>query len=159
MIQVEKLAAEAILEKGVRVALPAPFLLRVLFVREVGFIIKQPTMGQLFRVSSLSVKTGFDLSGLESGGINEAHRLVTNHCKSLTLILAALMIRGKWRSKLFSRLLAWWMLWRLTPRKLAEIALVCVAMSGIEDFTTTIRLIGTMRITAPKNLSRDVQGS
>jgi len=159
MTPVEKQAAEAILEKGVRVALPAPFILRLFFVQSVGFSIKRPTMGQLLKVSYLSLNSGFDLSSLESGGINEAHRLVTSHGRDILHIVATLMIRGKWSSTMFSRLLAWWMLWKLTPRKLAEIILVCVAMSGLEDFTTTIRLIGTMRITAPKNLSHDNQGS
>lgn len=152
-------AADTILDKGVRVQLPAPFLLSLVFVRSVGFILRQPTLGQLLRVSSVALAAGFDLGNLESGGINEAHRLVKQHARALAKIAALLMLRGRLRGQLFAGLLARWLVWKLTPRKLAEITLISVAMSGIEDFTSTIRLIGAMRITHPKNLSHDSDGS
>lgn len=159
MDNVGRQAANTILDKGVRVHLPAPFLLRVLFVRSVGFTLMQPTLGQLLRVSSVALAAGFDIDRLEKGGLNEAHRLVTQHTRSLAKIAAILMIRGKFRGQLFAGLLARWLVWKLTPRKLAEITLIAVAMSGMEDFTSTIRLIGAMRLTRPKNLSHDSDGS
>ena len=48
---------------------------------------------------------------------------------------------------------------KLTPKKLAEIVLIVVALGGVQDFTDSIRLIRSMRITAPKNLSPTDQGS
>lgn len=160
MKQTERQAAETILDKGVRVRLPAPFFLRM-FTRQVSLVMRQPRMGTLLHVARLSLKADFDIKDLETGELNEAHRLVKQHSKTLARIAAVLFLNGKWKIRLFALPLAGWLLWKLTPRKLAEVAVLAVAYGGIQDFTTTIRLIGAMQmnLTAPKNLSREENGS
>jgi hypothetical protein len=156
----EQNAADTILEKGVRVKLPAPFFLR-LFCREIGLVLRQPKYGTLLYVSRISLKAGFDVSKLESGELGEVHELLRRNIMPLSRIMAVLFLNGKWKIRLFARPVARWLMWKLTPRKMAEIALLAVAFAGYEDFTTTIRLIGAMRMkaTAPRNLSHDESGS
>ena len=160
MNETERLAAETILEKGVRVKLPAPFFLRP-FWPEIGLKIRQPKYGTLLHVAQLSLKAGFDVTKLETGEFAEVHALYDQYLKPLSRIIAVLFFNSKWGIRLFSRIMALWLIWHLTPRKMAEITVVAVAFSGYEDFTTTIRLIGAMRMkaTAPRNLSHEKNGS
>jgi hypothetical protein len=160
MKNTERLAADTILERGVRVKLPAPFFLR-LFSRNVHLTLRQPRYGTLLHVARISLKAGFDITKLDSGDINAAHEIISQYARPVARIAAILFLDSKWKIKLFSRILANWLIWKLTPRKMAEIAMLAVAYGGIEDFTTTIRLIGAMRMkaTAPRNLSQKENGS
>lgn len=155
-MSIEAQVADTILEKGVRVKLPAPFFLP--FRKTIGVIIHQPTMRTLLEVSSIALRSGFQLEKL-TGDIDSAHQAVKDHTPAVVKIVATLMLNGRVKIALFRGILRWWLMNNLTARKLGEITLVTVAFSGIQDFTTSIRLIGTMRVTAPKNLSQDLRGS
>lgn len=159
-MKTERQAADTILEKGVRVQLPAPFFLR-LFKKEIILVLRQPRFGTMLHVASVSLKAGFEIEKLQTGELNAAHESVSQYARPLARIAAYLFLNGKWKIKFFSKLLANWLLWKLTPRRMAEIAILAVAYGGIQDFTTTIRLIGamTMNVTAPKNLSHNKSGS
>lgn len=160
MKDTERHAADTILERGVRVKLPAPLFLRP-FRREINLILRQPRYGTLLYVARISLKAGFDVSKLDNGDINSAHEIISKYAKPVARIAAVLFLDSKWRIRLFSRVMAKWLIWKLTPRKMAEIAILAVAYGGIEDFTTTIRLIGAMRMkaTGPRNLSQKENGS
>lgn len=158
MKSIEQYAADTILEKGVRVRIPAPFFLRIFLVKRIGLLFHQPYLGTLMHVARLSVKDGFDLAEL-NGEINDVHELVLKHSKTLRKIVAVLYLNSGWKIRLFTGLVAKWLEYKLTPSKLAEIAVVVVAYSRLEDFTSTIRLIGAMRITSPRNLSHTENGS
>jgi hypothetical protein len=153
----EQRVAETILEKGVRVQLPAPFFLP--FRKNVGLILRQPKAGTLFYTANIFVRSGIDINNLATGDIGEAHQVVVKNMKPMVRIIAALFLNSKWKIKLFCRPLANWLMWKLTARKMGEIAVLAIAYGGVQNFTTTIRLIGAMRITAPKNLSPTDEGS
>lgn len=159
MEHIEQRVSDAILEKGVRVKLPAPFLLRLVFIRNISLVLRQPGAGTLLHVARLSLQSGFNIDSLNKGEINEVHRMIEAHAKTMAKICAVLFLNGKWKIRLFARPFANWLMWKLTARKMAEIALLAVVYGGYQDFTTTIRLIATGRITTPKNLSPDVRGS
>jgi hypothetical protein len=155
MQHTERLAADTILERGVRVRLPAPFFLR-LFTRTIGVAMKQPTMGTLFHVARVSLAHDIDIGKLTD--FNSALQLVATHGRPMLRIVAILLLRTDTRIALFWRPMCWWVR-KLPPRRLAEIALMAVTFGGIEDFTTTIRLLWAMKITTPRNLSQEAQGS
>jgi hypothetical protein len=159
MENVERRAAETILEKGVRVKLPAPFLLRLLFIRNIHLVLRQPNMGTLLNFSTEALKSKMDVSKLKDGNIMEALTMVCEKAVPVSRMLAYLFLRSEWKIKLFTRLTAHYLLWALTPTRQAEIFLLAVAFGRVEDFTTTIRLIEAMKITTPKNLSPDEKGS
>jgi hypothetical protein len=159
MENVEKRAAETILKKGVRVKLPAPFLLRMLFIRNINPVLRQPNMGTLLSFSTEALKSNMDVSKLKGGNILEALAMVHENAVPVSRMLAYLLLRSKWKIRLFTRPMANYLLWKLTPTRQAEIFLLAVAFGRVEDFTTTIRLIMAMKITTPKNLSPDEKGS
>jgi hypothetical protein len=159
MENVERRAAETILEKGVRVKLPAPFLLRILFIRNIHPVLRQPNMGTLLHFSTEALKSKMDVSRLKSGEIMEALTMVHENAVPVSRMLAYLFLRSEWKIKLFTRWYAHYLLWALTPTRQAEIYMLAVAFGRMEDFTTTIRLIEAMKMTTPKNLSPDEKGS
>jgi hypothetical protein len=159
--QVEVRAAEAILEKGVRVMLPAPFLLRMLLWRkEIPVVIRQPRWRTLLGVAGVIKKTGLKVEELD-GDFAGAFDVLRKYSKPMARITAMYMIDRKWGNRLCSGLLARYLVNRLTLRKVAEICLVAMAFSGLEDFTTSIRLITgqATKMMATKNLSPDGSGS
>jgi hypothetical protein len=93
------------------------------------------------------------------GSLMEAHNMIVNHTKPVCRMIAYLFLRSKWRIRLFTRLFADYLLWALTPTRMAEITLLAVAFGRVEDFTTTIRLLLAMKLTMPKDLSPDEKGS
>lgn len=157
--ETERRAAETILERGVRVKLPAPRFLRLLGKKEISVTIRQPGMGTLLNVSELSLKSGFSFEGIDSGNLDAAHQLIAGHTKTLMRIVAVILLRSKWRIRLFSGMLSRWLLWKLTPNRLLEMVLMIVTFSGVQDFTNTIRLIRSMSVTMPRNLSPTSEGS
>ena len=155
----EQLAAETLLENGVRITVPAPFFFRLIGKKTIKLKLRQPTLRTLLIVSGMSLKAGFSFDGIDAGNIDAAHDLINTHAKILARIVAVFILRKKRIIKLFSGLLGNYLLDKLTPKKLAEIVLIVVALGGVQDFTDSIRLIRSMRITAPKNLSPTDQGS
>ena len=156
---IEQLAAERILESGVRVKLPAPLFLRIFGKKTISPVLKAPFRGGLFYISKLSLKAGFDFAGIDEGGLDEVHKLVIQHTKTMSLILAVAFLRARWAIKLFLRPVAFWFTWNTTNRKTAEIIMTLSILSSPQDFTNSIRLIRSMKITAPKNLSPMKKGS
>jgi len=155
----EQIAAETILESGVRVKLPAPLFLRVFGKKEISVVIRQPYLGTLMHLSRLSLKADFDLDGIDQGKLDEAHKLMAEHGPTIARMAAVVILNGKLKIRLFSGLLANYLLWKLKPRRLIEVVILIITLSGVQDFTTSIRLIRSMKMTTPKNLSPQDQGS
>ncbi|HAQ21108.1 MAG TPA: hypothetical protein DCR40_18025 [Prolixibacteraceae bacterium] len=157
--EIQRRAAETILERGVRVRLPAPRFLRLLGKKEIAVTIGQPYLGTLEHLSMLSLKAGFSFEGIDTGDLDAAHRLIAAHSKTVRRILAVMILNSKLKIFLFSGVLASWLKWKVKPHRLLELFLVIVTLSGMEDFTNTIRLIRSMRVTMPRNLSPTGEGS
>ena len=157
--RIEQRAAETILENGVRVSIPAPFFLRLFGKKTIKLKLRQPTLRTLMVVSSLALEAGFSFEGIDSGNLDAAHELIQTHAKTLARIVAVFILRKKRKIQLFSGMLANYLLDKTTSRKMAEIVLLIVAIGGVQDFTDSIRLIRSMRVTTPKNLSPTDQGS
>ena len=156
---IERRAAETILERGVRVKLPAPRFLRLIGKKEISVTIRQPNMGTLLHVSRLSLKAGFSFEGIDAGNLDAAHELISKHTKTCIRIVAIIILGSKFKIWLFSGMLRRWLMGKVTPRRLFELILMTVTMSGVQDFTNAIRLIRSMRVTMPRNLSPESKGS
>jgi len=156
---VERRAAETILERGVRVPIPAPRFLRLLGKKQIKVMIRQSHLGTLEHFSTLELKEGFSFEGIDSGNLDAAHEMISKHGKTVRKLLAIVILDSRLKIWLFSDLLASWLKWKLTPKRLLEVFLVAVTISGVEDFTNTIRLIRSMRVTMPRNLSPTSKGS
>jgi hypothetical protein len=158
-VGVELKAADTLLERGVRASFRAPLLLRVFGKKTLGLTYRQPTMGLLVCISREYLKMGIDVEALEGGSVEEAHRLLARNGLGVARIAAMGWLRTRVRIRLLTGIVARWMLWRLSPQQLRDVLLLLVTLSGVQDFTTTIRCLRAMNMMSPKELSREASGS
>lgn len=159
--EVQRKAAETMLERGVRVPLPAPRFLRVFGKKTVNITIHQPYLRTIQTGALLALKKGFSLDSLTEGKTDAALELIVKHGPTVSHCVAVYVLNGKWLNRLFSRTLGAWLFSKLTSSRLLEISVTIVLMSRYQDFTSSIRLFKQMSITmmTPKNLSPKEMGS
>lgn len=155
----EQLAAETLLERGVRVKLPAPRFFQALGRKTISLIVKQPYLGTMLHLSRLCLKAEFNLDEVDEGKPEAAHRLMRDHGKTVARMVAVTILNSRVKIKLFSGIMSTYLLWHMKPNDLVKTAALIVTLSGIQDFTNTIRLVRSMTMTRPRNLSPEVQGS
>jgi hypothetical protein len=155
IMETEKQAAEVLLDRGVGWKLSAPWYLRILGKKTVTVTIKPLRLGTLLELSRLYAGMNIDASQLEK----DPTLLVNKHATTVCRIAAVCMLNKKGRIWMFSGFLTKFLLSRLTANALLEVMIFISTYSGVEAFIDTIRLIGEMRMTAPRNLSPEDQGS
>lgn len=157
--EVQKLAADTLLERGVRFPIPAPFLLRIFGKKVINLTLYPPKMGTLISISKGLVDMEVDPSVLDEGDVGKAYSLIAEHGKAMCRIMAIAVLNGKWRIKLFSGILTSWLNWKLDARRLAELFMAITTLSGLQYFTSTIRYLPAMSITKRRSLSPADKGS
>jgi hypothetical protein len=157
-INTELRAAETLLQRGVKVKAHAPLLLRIFGKKTIAFNLTQPKAGTLHRVASYYLRTGISQTQLHEITTEEALAVITVHGKNINKAVAAAILNGYWRGKLFINPFAWWLNWHLSPRAILTLMDILITYGGVEDFMTTTRLVRSMKITAP-NLGQKTKGS
>ncbi len=149
-IDKEKRAASLLLKRGVKVQVLAPLFLRLFGKKKIQFVITAPTAATLIKISykylSMRIEESDDLT------IPEAFTMLKNHSKSMTDIIAIAILndpKKMWMYKIFSRFLST----SLQQEEINYLFHLLVIYGGVEDFINTIRLMETMKITKPMNLS------
>lgn len=156
---IEQQAAKTLLERGVKLSLPAPIALRLIGKKKLGFTVRQPKMGTLYRIASLYLGMGIDIASLDNTNMDDGFKLITAHGKTMCRIAAYAILNRFLIGKIFTGPLAWWIFKKANPAELYTIFYAIVIFSGVADFLNTIRLTSTMMITTPRNLSQEAQGS
>ncbi len=154
----EFIAAETLLERGVKVKIKAPLLLRMFGKKTLAIRIKQPCFGTLIRISSYYLSAGITEEQLKEIDQEKAMALCAVHGKTFFLILATAILNGYLLGKLFTNPLALYLQWKVKPEALCALTELLVVFSGTRDFMSTIRSVRMMKITQP-NLSPMSQGS
>ena len=153
MEDVEIKTVDTILDKGVRVPIPAPFLFRVFGIRTIALVVRRPVMGNMLRISGMYLKMGIG-DELKEQDMNNWIALFRRTAKPASRIVAIGILRGRVSGWLFCRPLAWWLRWHTDSRQLSELADLLVALSGVQDFMNTITFLREMKITSPANVSQ-----
>lgn len=151
----EKHAAEILLNRGVTWPVPAPWFLRILGKKKMKITVRALKLGTLLELSYLYAAMGIKEDDLKK----DPHGLIRSHLKSVCLAVAISILNSRIRIKLFAKPLARFILKRFTANMLLEVMIFIATYSGITSFLSTIRLIGDLSVTAPKNLSPEDQGS
>lgn len=68
----------------------------------------------------------------------------------LMRFIAVSILHDKWKILLFTGLLAYYLKWKLNPQVALKMSIAILQMYDIKNFITSIRLIGQMTITSPK---------
>jgi hypothetical protein len=148
--EVEIRTVDTILDKGVRVPVPAPFFLRWVGIRSINVVVRRPTCGNMLRISKRYLKLNI---ATESDDWRDWMTIYSRAAKPAARIVALGMIRGRTTGYLFARPLGWWLFWHTDSKQLAEIAALLVSLSGVQDFMNTITFLRAMKTTEPRNVS------
>ena len=156
--QVEKFAADTILQRGVKVTIPSPFFLRWFGKKTIAITITSPFEGTMHRVASYYLSTGITTDQLEGISIEKASELHAKHGKTISKAVAVAVLNGYVKGKLFTKPLAWYFRWHLTSEQLFTLTTLLVVYGGVQDFINTTKSVRGMKITAPKKGQKS-QGS
>jgi len=157
MSKTEQRAAETILEKGVFFRVPNAGIMRY-FKDETTFILKQPNAGTLLKISQVAASIEIDEDKITENPIFESWQITKREIVNVTRIVAIAILGTKWRIFFLTGILTRYLMWRVTPSKLIELAKLMIQLCNTADFLNSIRLIRGTRITSPKNLSPVDQG-
>ena len=141
---------DTLFDGGVRVTLPAPVFLRLFRKKTIDIVLRRPKCEVLYRISSLSLQMMLRATELEVDTIGDAHRLVTECMRPTSRIIAYAVRSSYLTGSMPNRIIARYLRKRLDTRELAELWTIVVGLSGIQDFSNTIRSMSTMRMTMPK---------
>lgn len=147
----EQKAVDTMLHRGVEVSIPKRSLLRYIGKSERTFIIRQSYLGTLYEISRIALKLEYDEKLIAESAFTESKQLAIRHCKNMALICAIAILNSIWSIRLFSGIFSRYLLWRITPEKLAKLSIVVMQMNNISDFINSIRLMSGVRLTAPKS--------
>jgi hypothetical protein len=149
----EKHAAEVLLDRGVTWPVKAPWFLWFLGKRKVS--IKALRLGTLLELSRLYTAAGIDLNEIDK----DPHVTLQDHLKPICRIVAVSILNSKIPIRLLAKPLERFIIRKFTANMLLEVMVFIATFSGYTSFLSTIRLIGDLKVTTPKNLSPEDQGS
>lgn len=129
------LAADLLLERGVRFRLTAPFFLRWICPRYAT--IRALKLGTIIKIDKLS--RSCSLSELSSKWNNTA--LSAEQAVPLSEAIALAVLNHPVKQQLFCKLLAWQLRWSLTGKSLLQLWQVVQSMNDVEAFTNSTALM------------------
>ena len=144
----ERLAAENLLQRGVKIKIVAPWFIRWL-KKTVTLRLTSPFEGTLLRVSAYYLSTGLQDHKLENITVEESLLLMSTHGKAISKAVACAILNSYWSGKLFTNPLAWYLRWHLKPKELFALTTALLIYGGTADFMNTTRLVRTMKSTTP----------
>ncbi len=147
MNKVEMDAADALLDRRLRVTIPAPWVFRVLGKATVDLWVRRPVGSNLFRMARLFCEMDIDLKKLRSGEFGTLLGYVGKHGVTASRMIAYGLIRGNWAAWWLNRPLAWYIRSHMDMRGMAELTKLVAVLSGAEDFASTIASASGLRLT------------
>lgn len=152
-IETERAALNALLEKGLAFEIPRRSFFGVKR-KPRTFVISQPYLGTLDSLSSELLRMDLDEEAIKKDPLGESRRIAYTNARRAAKVVAIAVLNGKWRIRLFTRIVANYFLWKITPSKLFQLAMIINTMSNTADFTNSIRLLSIARITADPKADR-----
>jgi hypothetical protein len=146
---IEKFAADTILQRGVKLKMPAPFFMRLFGKKTVKFTLTSPFEGTLHRVASYYLSTGLTTEKLTNATIEQALTIMQKHGNALNKALAVALLNGYVKGWLFTKPLAWYLRWHCKPKELFAAVTVLLIYGGVQDFMNTTKSVRKMLLTAP----------
>lgn len=157
--QAEAAELDGLIEKGLSFTVPRRSIWRRFGKPERTFVIQQPYLGTLDRLSVEFLKMGFDQTALEADPMNEARRLTAENANRCARIVAIAVLNSRWKIKWLTGLLAYYLRWRITPQKMLNLTMLINQISNVADFINSIRFLSaTPRTTAPNRIEKKAGG-
>lgn len=159
MREVEQLAADALLDRRLKINLPAPWLLRVLGKRTIPVWVRIPVGNSLIRMCKLFARMNIDAKRLTEGNFGTVLEYIGKHGVTASRMIAYGMLRGPLSSLLLCRPLAWYIREHMTMRDMADLTKIIVAMSTSEAFVDIILSVSMIDMLTPTTSQTKEDGS
>lgn len=147
-------AANAILERGVRFRLPAPFYKRLL--KKDDITIRHLKAGTIIEFSRVVIE-----SKMENAIALGDYELLLKYVEPCARCIAIAILNDKRKIARKADKLTEQLLWRVEPASIVELFLKISVMNRVSDFTniTKFFLMQTAMMMSPKNLGHEEGGS
>lgn len=142
-------AADALLDRRLKVNLPAPWLLRLFGKQTVPVWVKRPRAQNLFRMARLFAKMDIDIRALKAGELGTLLECVGRNGVTASRIIAHGMICGVWSAWWLNRPLAYYLRCHMSMRGLAELTNIIVLLCDTQDFVPIITSVSSLILTQP----------
>lgn len=150
--QAEVNEANVLIEKGMKFTVKKQSFLKYFSkTKDRTFVVEQPFLGTLDIISALFLSINFDEKLLEENFLSSSKEIVSRSVKTCALVVAVAVLNSQFKIKLFSKLLAQYLLWRMRPSDLMKMSIIIHKINNYGDFINSIRLMSTIRTTAPQN--------
>lgn len=157
MREVEIKTVDTLLDKGVRVQIPAPLFFRIFGKKQISVVVRRSVMANMLLISKKYI--GMNLADDFGDDFGQWTKIFVSTCKPVSEIVAIGMLSRPLSAWLFAKPLARYLRRSVNSRELASIAAMLVTLNGVQDFLNTIRFLRTMRITKPRMTSPEEEGS
>lgn len=147
-------AANAILERGVRFRLPAPFFKK--WLKRDWATIRHLKAGTILEFSRVVIE-----HGLENAVLMGDYELLLKAIEPCARCIAIAILNDKRKIERKADRLAKQLLWRISAESLIEIFVKISLLNRVSDFTTITRFFSTQTVMMmnPKNLGQTAGGS
>lgn len=149
-VETEIKTVDTLLDHGVQVSIPAPWLLRKLGKKVITLTVSRPDSETIWQLSALYLKMKQSATTLEPESLDEAHRMIYECMEPASRIVAYGIIPYCTPFSIRNRLLARYLRRHLDTRQMMELWTMVASLSGAHDFCNYIRSMSGMRITKPK---------
>lgn len=143
-------ATENLLERGVKVRVRAPFLLRLIFIKTIVLTLHTPRGGSLLRMGSWFLRCQLSVKELEEISMENAMLFQVRYGNHIYRALACLFIGNKTMTYIFSKRYARWLKESLTVKEALQLLQLVILYGGLEDFMTITRFVRAKTISPPK---------
>lgn len=148
-IETEIRTIDTLLDRGVRVDIPAPRLLRLFGKRAISLVVKTQDSETILRISGLYLRMRRRATRIDATTLDEAHLMTVECMRPASRIVAYGIAPYLTPLGLRNRLLAWYLRRNLSVRCLTELWVMVASLSGAHDFPNFIRSLSGMRMTMP----------
>lgn len=155
---IEMNAADAILDRRLKINIPAPWIFRLFGKRTIPIWVKRPVGQTLLRISRLFVEMDIDIKKLRAGELGSMLECIGKNAITVSRIIAHGMIRGTMASWLLNRPLAWYLRCYMDMQTMAELTKIIVLLTSPEAFMSIITSIATLNMMSP-TVSQKKEGS
>jgi len=148
-MNMEANASELLLDLGVSVPVrPLRFLSRK---RKPGrIVLRRPYTGTLIRLIREYREIGVTYEEMKAYNYDQMLDFVADHGKQISEVIACTIVRGYLSYKLFHKIVAWWLRWRVHPSFMSEVMIQLMMMIDTSPFTNTIRSVEKMNLLKPR---------
>lgn len=146
----ESRAAKVLLKRGVKVPVTAPLFLRLLGKKTINLNVHAPTSNTLLAIADKYLE--MRIADTKDITLADAFAFYKKHGKTMTEIVALCILNQPqkfWRHKILARFIDK----KLQQDEISYLFHLIIVYGGVEDFINSIRLMETIRITKPMNLS------